>query len=346
VKIKRTISLILVCVLLLTAPALADGAGSASDPLVTRSYADGSFRSSVMAAGRMLIDSAVDAAAFVFGAGPGASTGSFRPVSLSSGGTVILELGDSVVLLSGSAEIKISRGAVIDLSAGTTVSGGALSPYSRYLAAEDSYATVTALEHSLLAVDGGQVGGGESVSPFKDVSPDKWYYSYIVNAVEQGLINGKTADTYEPASLLRVSEAVKLASCLNQLHSDGRVTLAISGSPWYRAYVDYALEKGIIAGEYADYTADITRGEFVHIFYHSMPASSYTAINTVSDGAVPDVAMSDEYAGEIYALYRAGILTGDENGFFHAGTTILRSEVAAILYRMYQPSARRSVDLG
>ena len=92
--------------------------------------------------------------------------------------------------------------------------------------------------------------------------------------------------------------------------------------------------------------APVSRAEFVHILYGSMPADSYTARNSVSDNAIPDVKTGDAYAAEIYAFYRAGILTGsDAKGTFHSASTIKRSEAAAILLRMFEAAARVSIDL-
>lgn len=92
--------------------------------------------------------------------------------------------------------------------------------------------------------------------------------------------------------------------------------------------------------------APVTRGEFVHIFFGAMDQSSYTAINIVADVKIPAVKVSDPYCGEIYACYRAGILNGaDASGAFRPQSGIKRSEVAAILSWMYNPSARLKVNL-
>lgn len=54
----------------------------------------------------------------------------------------------------------------------------------------------------------------------------------------------------------------------------------------------------------------------------------------------------DAYSAEIYAFYRAGILTGsDAAGTFHAASNIRRSEAAAILNRMFDASTRQRLTL-
>ncbi len=64
------------------------------------------------------------------------------------------------------------------------------------------------------------------------------------------------------------------------------------------------------------------------------------------DNAIPDVKTGDAYAAEIYAFYRAGILTGsDQSGTFRPASSIQRCEVAAILFRMFTEAERVSITL-
>ena len=77
-----------------------------------------------------------------------------------------------------------------------------------------------------------------------------------------------------------------------------------------------------------------------------MPSSQYTQKNTVADNAIPDVKTSDSYAKEIYAFYRAGILIGSDGaGTFYPDSSIKRSEVAAVVTRMYEADARKEINL-
>lgn len=186
--------------------------------------------------------------------------------------------------------------------------------------------------------------------PFTDVSRSSWYYDSVRTAWEKDLIDGVTRTLYKPDDTLTVAQAIKLSAALHQmLNNNGKVTLR-NGTPyWYSSYVSYAVENGIIEKMYLDYTpaqmnAPAKRNEFVHIFYGAM--SDYRQINTVADNKIPDVITTDTYALEIYTFYRAGILTGsDKNGTFYPTNDIKRSEVAAILSRMYDKTARKTVSL-
>ena len=186
--------------------------------------------------------------------------------------------------------------------------------------------------------------------PFTDVSRSSWYYDSVRTAWEKDLIDGVTRTLYKPDDTLTVAQAIKLSAALHQmLNNNGKVTLR-NGTPyWYSSYVSYAVDNGIIEKMYLDYTpaqmnASVKRNEFVHIFYGAM--NDYRQINTVADNKIPDVITTDTYALEIYTFYRAGILTGsDKNGTFYPTNDIKRSEVAAILSRMYDKTARKTVSL-
>ena len=77
-----------------------------------------------------------------------------------------------------------------------------------------------------------------------------------------------------------------------------------------------------------------------------MPSSEFPVINEVSDGKIPDVAMNADGAAQIYDFYRAGILVGSDTfGTFNPDSNIVRSEVAAILTRMFDNTARKTITL-
>jgi hypothetical protein len=175
---------------------------------------------------------------------------------------------------------------------------------------------------------------------FPDVSSTSWYAEYVKNAYELGLMVG-SGDGFNPTGNLTIAEALVLACRLNSLYYGGTGVFQ-QGSPWYQVYVDYAIEKNmIVAGQY-DYKAPATRLQFATILCSALPAEALTIINSVPEGAIPDV-VSD---AAVYTLYRAGILTGnDDLGTFHPESNIARSEVAAIVTRMAISELRKTVSL-
>ena len=184
--------------------------------------------------------------------------------------------------------------------------------------------------------------------PFVDVPVSAWYADAVRDAWANGLIDGVDAAHFDPDGSLTVAQAIKLAAALHQRIENGTVTLK-NGSPWYRSYLEYAVEHGVIEESYLGYSAaalnaPVQRAEFAHILYGA--AKPYAAINEIGANALPDVKTGDRYADEIYTLYRAGVLTGsDRSATFYPTSLIRRSEAAAILIRAFDEEARRTLTL-
>ena len=178
-------------------------------------------------------------------------------------------------------------------------------------------------------------------SKFTDVAQDSWYYEDVMNAVELGIINGKSETTFAPNDNLTYAEAIKLAACMHQLNKDGVITLT-GGNPWYQTYVDYCKDNGIISKNY-NYGDYATRAGYVEIFANTLPDESLKPINDVPDNSIPDVPLTNNYSQGVYKLYRAGVLTGsDTEHKFYPISTIKRCEVAAIISRMMDESKRKT----
>ncbi len=182
--------------------------------------------------------------------------------------------------------------------------------------------------------------------PFYDVDSNDWFYEPVKSAWQNDLIDGVTARYFKPERSLTVAQAVKLAAALHQKQSVGFVTLQNGGTHWYDNYVNYAVANGLIEAAYQSKSAEdmnkaVTRAEFVHILAKLLNAGT---INTVNN--IPDVKSGDAYADEIFAFYRAGILTGsDRLGTFHPESSLKRSEAAAILVRLYDATQRQYITL-
>ena len=184
-----------------------------------------------------------------------------------------------------------------------------------------------------------------AVTPFTDVTADQWYYSDVENAYDMGLINGKTATEFAPQDNLTYAEAVKLAACMHQRYTTGAVTLT-NGTPWYQTYVDYCKDNGIITKDYP-WEFNASRAGYMEIFANALPEEALTEVNFIAEDSIPDVSSMHPQASSIYKLYRAGILQGnDAEHNCNPSASIMRSEVAAILTRMMEPSERISFTMG
>ena len=180
-----------------------------------------------------------------------------------------------------------------------------------------------------------------SSNPFTDIKESDWFYKDVLAAYETGLVAGKTATTFAPGENMTYAEAVTLAARMHQLNADGKITLANSAvAPWYDSYVEYAKDNGIIS-EDLDWGAMATRAGYMEIFCNALPEDALAEINTVDDGAIPDVPMDHPNADAIYKLYRAGIVQGSDTEFnCSPDTNIRRNEVATVLARILSDTAR------
>ena len=178
---------------------------------------------------------------------------------------------------------------------------------------------------------------------FTDVNENDWYgYSKeksVATVYEYGLMQGNSADTFNPKGDIKIAEAVAIAARVHNIYNGGTGEFAQS-SPWYQAYADYAAEKGIIgAGTFSNYDKAATRAEMAYIFSRSVPQTEFSEISTVN--SLPDVNSAAKYYSEIITLYKAGVLTGSDNqGTFNPANSITRAEAAAIITRIILPSKR------
>jgi len=181
---------------------------------------------------------------------------------------------------------------------------------------------------------------------FTDVNENEWYgYNnvnrVIANAYEYGLMQGDSTTTFNPTGNITIAEAITVAARVHSIYMTGAESFTAS-EPWYKVYVDYAINNGIIlSNDFADYTKPATRAEMAYIFSRSLPAAEFTSQNTVN--SLPDVNNGTPYRDAIFMLYRAGILAGnDDLGTFNPGNNITRAEAAAIISRVILPASRLS----
>ena len=185
-----------------------------------------------------------------------------------------------------------------------------------------------------------------SAGRFSDVPATAWYEENVKTAYELDLVKGVSDTAYNPSGNITVAATLALACRIHSIYQTGKADF-VQGSPWYQVYVDYAVKNGIItANQFTNYNAYATRRQFAAIMAKALPAAALTKKNTVEDGAIPDVDKGSANYDEIYLLYRAGVLTGnDEKGTFTPEKTIQRSAVAAIVSRMALQNLRESVTL-
>ena len=180
---------------------------------------------------------------------------------------------------------------------------------------------------------------GETNAPaeilFSDVKEGDWYYSHVKNAYDLGLMKGRGGSVFVPLGSVNLSEVITIAARLRSAFAGDNYDFS-GGTPWYAPAVEYAIAQGIIrSGDFSSYSGAATRAQVAYILSGALPSGALEEMNTVEDNSLPDVRMTDPYAANIYFLYRAGILSGnDKKGTFAPSSTVRRAEVAAIASRI------------
>lgn len=217
---------------------------------------------------------------------------------------------------------------------------------------------------------------------FSDVPAAKWYAENVRTAYEYGLMTGKSAGRFDPEGDLTAAEAIVVACRLHSACS-GNGAAFEGGAPWYQPYVDYAKANKIIERDYR-YGEPVSRLDFALFVSNALPDAALPKINEIARNGIPDLYAGSPYSDAaaaltdagvlgadgaywlrvlpsvmgngaiqpskeqdaVYRLYRAGILTGnDEYGTFDPDASITRGAVAAILSRTVEPSLRKRVTL-
>ena len=180
---------------------------------------------------------------------------------------------------------------------------------------------------------------------FLDADESAWYGSQqqgvIKSVVQLGIMNGYTDGTFHPIGNITLSEAIKMAAVVHATCNNQTISFSASdGGKWYDAYLNYCVKNRIVSSdEYSSLDAYATRAQIAHIF--AKATSDFAVVNDIDYDYIPDVSERSKYADEILALYRAGILTGDERTrAFRPSDTITRAEAAAIISRVALPTTR------
>jgi hypothetical protein len=106
------------------------------------------------------------------------------------------------------------------------------------------------------------------------------------------------------------------------------------------------VKSGIIQDNIKDYNATAERGFFAGVLANALPKEALPAINKVAE--IPDVPVSGVawYKDNIYTLYNAGIMSGnDKYGTFAPTGSITRAGISVIVAKLVDKSLRSTFTL-
>lgn len=334
--------------------ALAAG-GTSSDPLVTLNYLEGTYLPAVKAQmetraqnGTSAVYKAAEATLTQRAQALLAQVGSSEAAApglrkLKREDTVTLPAGSGILWLSGSARIKHS-GTVVDVTTGSVVaSGGELTANHRYLAAEDTTATVTVSSEAATAtLQGAAVLSPSAVTamPFTDVRSGDWFQPAVRYVYEKGLFKGTSETEFSPHSGMN---RAMLATVLYRLAGSPAVTglsnpfRDVSADAYYGPAVIWAASNKIVEGKAAgvfDPNGQVSREQMAAMLYRyateyaRLPATERAELSVFPDGGRTAAWALDAMK---WAVGRE-IIQGSD-GYLQPQSVASRCQVAAMLQR-------------
>ena len=183
---------------------------------------------------------------------------------------------------------------------------------------------------------------------FLDVGFDaaSWYDTYAETTYKLGLMQGMDG-RFNAGGNLTIAQAITMACRVHNIYSGGNGDFIQSPDLWYKVYINYAIENGIITRydfnahrDSSVYDRTCTRAEMAYIFAGALPDNALEVKNVITH--IPDVSISTPYRNQIFTLYQAGVLEGSDSAHnFRPSSYITRGEAAAIIARMAVPSMRK-----
>lgn len=342
-KTKRLIALVAALLLLCSVCSVSAAyAGSADDPLLSRSYLT-SWSSAWLRDAIGAIDAPM-AAAYDRAAAQaetelaGAAGAGIRTCTLNRGATLALTTGDAFTLTGGAASVAVQRGALVDATAGAEARTGSVRACHRYIACENLSAVLTSEADGTTLL----ISGRAQVSRFTDVKPTDWYAGAVEYVYTHGLMDGIGNAKFAPNSKLTRAMFVTVLGRLAGVDPAGYPGVSFSDSSpgsYYAPYVEWAAKNGIVNGVGGSRFApnrEITREAMATIIARYVEAEDLTLPE--SGGAVAafrDASKISGWAQTGVELMRVtGILQGDNHANFHPQNDATRAEAATVFMRL------------
>lgn len=160
---------------------------------------------------------------------------------------------------------------------------------------------------------------------FSDVTSDDWYYPYVKDLYDLGVVDGTTPTTYSPQKDVTFGQALKLI-----LTSAGYEAQATISTHWASGYYYLAQQMDFLpAGLGLALDDPISRLQIAQIVVRVM------SLSRTSQDPSPFADCSDEAA---LILYDHGIFQGTQVGqqlLFQPQDTISRAEITTVVWRIY-----------
>ncbi len=177
-------------------------------------------------------------------------------------------------------------------------------------------------------------------NPFTDVKTGSWYTSYVLDLTDRGILNGKTATTFDPEGKITREEFAKILAVASGedtgAYKEANTFADVPSSRWSSQYVNWAAANGVVngvgAGKY-DPKNPISRQEMavmvmryvVNVRGETLP-EYFTAVDFRDQGRVASWAED-----AVDMMQRSGVIDGYSNRTFIPKGNATRAEAAKII---------------
>lgn len=171
---------------------------------------------------------------------------------------------------------------------------------------------------------------------FVDVKTDDYFYDAVQWAVDKGITNGTSAETFSPEDPCTRAQIVTF---LWRAAGSPVVNYAmdlsdVAGDAYYAEAVRWALSEGITTGTSADQfspDATCTREQAVTFLYRAAGSPAVSG-----ESAFEDVGADAYYARAVAWAAQNGVTNGISQALFGTGSDCTRAQIVTFLYRAQQ----------
>jgi hypothetical protein len=301
--------------------------GDVSDPLVSLSYLNGTYTSSLDAKITEKLDASDAALQSATGgiATPSAPVASaadtWAESRLKSGDVLSGSTGLNVTLLAGSATVAFSSGAVIDVTAGTAIgSGAALTANHRYMVAEDTTASFSVTSKTAVI----DYMGYYSIAPSAAVDYNAMAAALNTMHLFRGSFTGYGSGYDLEVAPTRLQALIMFIRVLGEENA----ALSYTGSV---PYTDVAA--GSDAAKYVGYACSMgyTNGYTATLWKPAQPVNAYQYTEFMLRALGYSSTANTDLSGTLERAVSSGVLTGGEIAALKSAK-FLRADLVYVSY--------------
>lgn len=355
---KKIITGALTLALLVSLSSAYAGAGGANDPLVSKSWIDGTYTEKAVSAGESTIrdvlggvyDTALNEAKAACGQyaedlGDYNLSSGYELLSMQSGSSVTMVTGGSFILIDGKGSLTVNNGAVVDIVTGQEVSSGtALSKNHRYFCTENTTAIFKVSEASVGSVNGawqGSSGVTGQTGEYIDVSVKDWFYKEVMYVRDNELFYDINGTTFRPQeNTNRATIVYALWKAAGAPSAKGTANFRDLSEDWYKDAVNWAAENDIVKG-YGDGRfgpSDSVTREQIAVFMYRF--ASYMGRSVSESAKLTEYTDKDKISSwaltEMQWANAVGLIKGRSTTTLNPLGTATRAEMAAIVMRFLE----------